>query len=68
MREARKVVDLTDRPGQLGFSEVYWLLIGRPTWGTPYQKPANPPPGFGIANMIMVEGYDPFDPAAYKTP
>ena len=55
--EGRKVLDLTDRPGELGFSEVYWHLIGRPSWGSPYQKPAAPPPGFGIANMIMVEGY-----------
>jgi hypothetical protein len=66
--EARKVVDLTDRPGALEFSEVYWLLIGRPSWGAPYVRPANPPPGFGIANMIMVEGYGQVDPEAYKTP
>jgi hypothetical protein len=66
--DARKVVDLTDRPGDLGFSEVYWHLIGRPSWGAPYQKPAAPPPGFGMANMIMVEGYGTIDPAAYKTP
>jgi hypothetical protein len=66
--EARKVVDLTERPGDLGFSEVYWLLTGRPAWGEPYSKQANPPPGFGIANMLMVEGYDRIDPAAYRTP
>ena len=65
--EGRKVLDLTDRPGALGFSEVYWHLIGRPSWGAPYQKPAAPPPGFGIANVIMVEGYGTVDPAAYKT-
>ena len=31
--EGRKTLDLTDRPGDLGFSEVYWHLIGRPSWG-----------------------------------
>ncbi len=65
---ARKVVDLTERPGALGFSEVYWLLTGRPTWGEPYAVQPNPPPGFGIADMLMVEGYDKVDPAAYRTP
>ena len=44
------------------------LFTGNPSWGAPYQKPANPPPGFGIANMIMVEGYHTLDPAAYRTP
>jgi hypothetical protein len=66
--EGRKTLDLTDRPGHLGFSEVYWHLIGRPTWGQPYHLPANPPPGFGIADMLVVEGYGQLDPAAYKTP
>ncbi len=66
--KARKVVDFTERPGDLGFSEVYWLFTGRPAWGEPYTKQANPPPGFGIANMIMVEGYGKVDPAAYRTP
>jgi hypothetical protein len=66
--EGRKALDLTDRPGELGFSEVYWHLIGRPSWGSPYHRPAVPPPGFGIADMIMVEGYGTVDPAAYKTP
>ncbi len=56
--EARKVLDLTERPGFLSFDETYMLFTGNPSWGAPYQKPANPPPGFGIANMIMVEGYD----------
>jgi hypothetical protein len=66
--EGRKKVDLTDRPGFLIFSEPYLLLTGRPSWGRAYEKPAEPPPGFGIANMIMVEGYDQRDPKAYKTP
>jgi hypothetical protein len=66
--EAVKVLDLTPRPGPLGFAEPYWLLTGRPTWGQPYQPPTNPPPGFGIAGMLMVEGYDQRDPAAYRTP
>jgi len=66
--EARKSVDLTDRPGFLIFSEPYLLLTGRPAWGRPYEKPAEPPPGFGIANILQVEGYDQRDPLAYQTP
>jgi hypothetical protein len=66
--EGRKTVDLTDRPGFLIFSEPYLLLTGRPSWGRPYEKPENPPPGFGIANMLHVEGYDQRDPLAYRTP
>jgi len=66
--EAKKTLDLTSRPGFLVFTEPYLTLIGRPTWGQPYEKPQNPPPGFGIANMIMVEGYGTTDPQAYKTP
>jgi hypothetical protein len=34
----------------------------------PYQPPADPPPGFGIAKPLMVEGYATTDPAAYRTP
>jgi len=66
--KGRKTLDMTPRPGKLGFDETYWLLTGSPAWGKPYQKPENAPPGFGIANMIMVEGYDQRDPAAYATP
>ncbi len=66
--EARQVVDLTQRPGFLSFDETYMLLTGNPSWGAPYRKPENPPPGFGIANMIMVEGYSTVDPEAYRTP
>ncbi|MCU0960380.1 MAG: LamG domain-containing protein [Pirellulaceae bacterium] len=66
--EGRAAVDFTPRPGLLSFDETYFLLTGNPSWGAAYQKPANPPPGFGIANMIMVEGYDQRDPAAYQTP
>jgi hypothetical protein len=29
--------------------------------------PKDPPPGFGIADMIMVEGFDTRDPVAYQT-
>lgn len=65
--EARAVVDFTPRPGFLSFDETYFLLTGNPSWGAAYEKPANPPPGFGIANMIMVEGYDQRDPVAYQT-
>ena len=66
--EARAVLDLTFRPGHLGFDENYWTLIGRPTWGQPYKLPDKPPPGFGIADMLVVEGYGTTDPAAYRTP
>jgi len=66
--EGRKTLDLTDRVGFLIFSEPYLLLTGRPAWGRPYEKPENPPPGFGIANILHVEGYDQRDPKAYQTP
>jgi len=66
--KGRKTLDLTPRPGRLGFDEAYWLFTGRPTWGKPYKPPADPPPGFGIADMIVVEGYGTRDPAAYRTP
>ena len=66
--KGRKKVDMTPRRGHLGFDETYWLLTGRPAWGRAYKMPKNPPPGFGIADMIMVEGYHQRDPAAYTTP
>ena len=66
--EAVKTFDQTPRPGFLGFAEPYYVMTGRPSWGGPYQKPANPPPGFGIAGMLMVEGYSTVDPKAYITP
>jgi len=66
--KAVKKLDMTPRPGHLGFDETYWLFTGRPAWGRPYKKPTNPPPGFGIAGMIMVEGYHQRDPVAYSTP
>ena len=66
--DATKTLDLSARPGKLGFDQTYWLLTGNPTWGKPYRQPANAPPGFGIAGMLMVEGYDTRDPVAYQTP
>jgi len=66
--EARKTLDLTRRPGFLMFDEPYVTLTGHPTWGEPYRPPENPPPGWGIANVIMVEGYATTDPEAYRTP
>lgn len=66
--EARKVLDLTERPSSPVFPEPYHTLIGRPSWGRPYTKPEQPPPGFGIADTIMVEAYSTVDPAAYVTP
>ncbi len=66
--EGRKTLDLTERPGFLDFCEPYVTLIGRPTWGQPYEAPQNPIAGFGIANVLMVEAYSKTDPAAYATP
>ncbi len=66
--KARKTLDFTPKPGQLGFDESYWLLTGQPAWGAAYVMPEDPPPGFGIAGMLMVEGYDQRDPVAYQTP
>ncbi len=65
--EAREILDLTDRPGFLIFSEPYMHLTGRPTWNRPYEPPENPPPGFGYADMLHVEGYYETDPVAYQT-
>jgi hypothetical protein len=66
--EGRKVLDLTQRPGYAMFDEPYVTLTGNPTWGAPYTPPAKPPPGFGIADTLMVEGYSTTDPKAYVTP
>jgi len=66
--KGRKKFDMTPRSGFLGFDETYWILTGKPAWGSPYKKPNNPPPGWGIADMIMVEGYHQRDPVAYQTP
>jgi hypothetical protein len=66
--EARKTLDLTERPSSPVFTEPYLTLIGRPTWGAPYSPPDKPAPGFGIAGMLMVEGYGTIDPKAYLTP
>jgi hypothetical protein len=66
--EGRKTLDLTERPGSPVFTEPYLTLIGRPSWGTPYSAPEKPVPGFGIAGMLMVEGYSTVDPKAYITP
>jgi hypothetical protein len=66
--EGRETLDLTPRDGFLGFDETYRLFTGRPSWGRRYEIPDDPPPGFGIAGMIMVEGYGKTDPEAYETP
>ncbi|MFV1967153.1 MAG: hypothetical protein ACC628_17125, partial [Pirellulaceae bacterium] len=66
--EATETLDLTQRPGFLIFDEPYVTLTGRPSWGQPYERPENAAPGFGIANMLMVEGFDKKDPRAYQTP
>ena len=66
--KGRPKLDLTPSPGRLGFDQSYWLFTGNPAWGRPYESPKDPPPGFGIADMLMVEGYDQRDPAGYATP
>ena len=66
--EGRATFDLTRRPGLLMFDEPYVTLIGRPTWGAPYLEPESPPPGFGIADTILVEGFSTVDPLGYVTP
>ena len=65
---ARKKLDLTFRPGFLIFNEPYVTLTGKPTWGQPYEIPEKAPPGWGIANTLMVEAYGKTDPRAYQTP
>jgi hypothetical protein len=65
---ARKVLDLTARPGFLDFDESYMILTGRPSWGQPYLEPVKPIPGWGIAGVLMVEAYNKTDPRAYQTP
>lgn len=66
--KARKTLDLTFRPGFNIFNEPYVHLTGRPTWGRAYNMPKDPPPGFGIADTLMVEAFDQRDPKAYATP
>jgi len=66
--EGRKALDLTERPSAPVFTEPYLTLIGRPSWGSPYQPPAKAPPGFGIAGCLLVEAYGTVDPLAYVTP
>jgi len=65
--KARETLDLTLR-GQGLFKEPYVHLIGNPSWGAPYHPPEPPPPGFGIADTLLVEAYDQRDPQAYITP
>jgi len=66
--EGRKTFDLSPRPGFLDFDEPYWILTGRPSWGQPYTAPQPAPPGWGIADMLMVEAFGTTDPAGYRTP
>jgi len=66
--EGRETLDLTERPSAPVFTEPYLTLIGRPTWGQPYLPPEKPPPGFGIAGCLLVEGYGTTDPKGYVTP
>jgi len=65
--QARETLDLTLR-GQGLFKEPYVHLIGNPSWGAAYHPPENPPPGFGIADTLLVEAFDQRDPQAYVTP
>jgi len=65
--EAYQQFNMTLRPGFVSFKEPYVTLLGRPTWGAPYNAPKDPPPGFGWADTMMVEGFDQRDPVAYTT-
>jgi len=65
--DARKVMDLTLRPGHNVFKEPYLTLVGSAGWGNPV--PNKGQPGYGIAGAIPVESMDPTmnDPKAYAT-
>jgi len=65
--EARKVLDLTLRPGHNVFKEPYLTLVGGAGWYNPV--PNRGQPGYGIAGAIPVESMDPTmnDPRAYAT-
>jgi hypothetical protein len=65
--EARKVLDLTLRPGHNVFKEPYLTLVGSAGWYNPV--PNRGQPGYGIAGAIPVESIDPTmnDPRAYAT-
>jgi hypothetical protein len=56
------------RNGFIGFKEPYMTLLGWPTWGTAYRDRPNKGGGFGYADVIMVESFNPNDPVAYATP
>jgi hypothetical protein len=62
--EARKVLDLTLRPGVDVFKEPYLTLVGAAGWGNPVGADQ---PGYGIAGALPVESLDPTlnDPRAY---
>lgn len=66
--KAFQTFNMTRRPGFNIFDEPYVTLVGKPTWGKPYEAPKNPAPGFGWADTIMVEAFGIFDPVAYQTP
>jgi len=65
--KARKVLDLTLRPGHNVFKEPYLTLVGSAGWGNPVRDRKQP--GYGIAGAIAVESMDPTmnDPKAYGT-
>ena len=82
--EAKEIFDTTLRPGFLHFKEPYVTIIGNPMWAkeqkiyrpgslTPWNAPTepeleDPPPGFGIADTILVEAFNTIDPEGYTTP
>jgi hypothetical protein len=65
--DAKKVLDLTLRPGVSVFKEPYLTLVGAAGWGNPVS--AQDRPGYGIAGAIPVESMDATlnDPKAYAT-
>ncbi|MBI4604476.1 MAG: hypothetical protein HY721_21145, partial [Planctomycetes bacterium] len=65
--DARKVLDLTLRPGHSVFKEPYLTLVGSAGWYNPVRDVGQP--GYGIAGAIPVESADltTQDPRNYAT-
>jgi hypothetical protein len=57
--KARRVLDLTLRPGIGVFKEPYLTLVGAAAWGAPAPGVPADAPGYGIASPIPVETMDP---------
>jgi len=69
--KALDTLDMTPRPGPLGWDEMYWLFTGKFRWNWAKQqfKPQeDPPPGYNLAGAYYVEGYHQMDPKHLETP